>query len=121
MCSVQPRLLVSIRMFAHSRADGRWRFSGFACHRAPFRQPQLGPSAAGFPLLSSQPVAQGVDEVVVGELVVLPAWCRLLAFTRGSFRVGGRDQPKLRVEDVDQVVEVPGAVRIPRRFQQFLT
>ena len=28
-----------------------------------------------------------------------------------SFRVGGRDQAKLGVEDVDQVVEVPGAVR----------
>ncbi len=36
----------------------------------PFRQPQLGPSAARFPLLARQPVAQGVDEVVVRELVV---------------------------------------------------
>ena len=88
----------------------------------PFRQPQLGPSAARFPLLARQPVPQGVDEVVVGELVVLPArsgspW--LVA--RGTFRVGGRDQAKLGVEDVDQVIEVPGTVRITRRFEQLLT
>ncbi len=88
----------------------------------PFRQPQLGPSAARFPLLARQPVAQGVDEVVVRELIVLPArqgrqlTCRL----EEPFRVGGRDQPKLRVEDVDQIIEVPGAVRITRGFEQFL-
>ncbi len=41
--------------------------------------------------------------------------------TGGPFRVGRRDQAKLRVEDVDQVVEVPGAVRVTRCFEQFLT
>ena len=37
-----------------------------------------------------------------------------------TFRVGGRDQAKLRVEDVDQVVEVSGSVRVSRCFEQFL-
>ena len=32
--SVQSFFLVSSRMFAHSRADGRWRFSGLAFHDA---------------------------------------------------------------------------------------
>ena len=35
-----------------------------------FRQPQLRPAPARFPLLAGQPVSQGVNQVVVGELVV---------------------------------------------------
>ena len=50
----------------------------------PFRQPQLGPSAARFPLLARQPVAQGVDQVVVRELVVLPARQGRQAVARGT-------------------------------------
>ena len=98
--SVQSFFFVSSRMFAHSRADGRWRFSGLAFHeRRPFRQPQFRPSSPGLPLLAGQPVSQGVDQIIVCESVVLPARCGLLTFARGAFRVGGRDQPKLRVED----------------------
>ena len=41
--------------------------------RRAFRQPQLRPPSAGFPLLAGQPVPQGVDEIVVGQLVVTPA------------------------------------------------
>ena len=67
--SVQSCLFVSSRMFAHSRADGRWRFSGLAFHeRRPFRQPQFRPSSPGFPLLAGQPVPQGVDQVIVGRV-----------------------------------------------------
>ena len=32
--SVQSFFFVSNRMFAHSKADGRWRFSGLAFHDA---------------------------------------------------------------------------------------
>ena len=38
--------------------------------RRSFRQPQFRPSSPGFPLLAGQPVPQGVDQVIVGELVV---------------------------------------------------
>ena len=86
----------------------------------PFRQPQLGPSEARFPLFARQPVAQGVDEVVVRELIVLSARQGRQAVARGTFRVGGRDQAKLRVKDVDQIIEVAGAVGITGRFEQFL-
>ena len=88
--------------------------------RRPFRQPQFRPPSPGLPLLAGQPVPQGVDQVIVCELVVLPARCGLLTFARRAFRVGGRDQAKLGVQDVDQVVEVPGAVRITRCFEQLL-
>ena len=53
----------------------------------------------------------------------LPAFVHPSAFILHPFRpfrVGRRDQAKLAVEDVDQVVEVPGAVRITRCFEQFL-
>ena len=121
--SVQSFFLVSSRMFAHSRADGRWRFSGLAVpERGAFGQPQFRPSSTRLPLLAGQPVPQGVDQVIVRELVVCArsAVVCLILRVDGTFRVGGRDQAKLRVEDVDQVVEVPGAVRIPRCFEQFL-
>ncbi len=88
---------------------------------SPFRQPQLGPSAARFPLLARQPVPQGVDEVVVCELIVLSARQGRQAVARGTFRVGGRDQAKLGVEDMDQIIEVLGTVCITRGFEQFLT
>ena len=38
----------------------------------------------------------------------------------GPFQIGRRDQAKLSIEDMDQIVEVPGAARIPRSFEQFL-
>ena len=41
-----------------------------APERRTFGQPQLGPAPPGLPLLAGQPVPQGVDQVVVGELVV---------------------------------------------------
>jgi hypothetical protein len=41
--------------------------------------------------------------------------------TLHSFGVGRRDQAKLGVKDVDQVVEIPGAARITGCFEQFLT
>ncbi len=37
-----------------------------------------------------------------------------------SLRVGGRDQSQLRVEDVDQVIKIPGAAGITGGFEQFL-
>ena len=38
--------------------------------RRALGQPQLGPAPAGLALLAGQPVAERVDEVIVGELVV---------------------------------------------------
>ncbi len=43
--------------------------------RRPFRQPQFRSTSPGLPLLACQPVSQGVNQVIVGELVVLPARC----------------------------------------------
>ena len=37
-----------------------------------------------------------------------------------SLRISGRDQAKLGIQDADQVVEVPGTVRVPRCIEQFL-
>ena len=79
--SVQSFFFVSSRMFAHSKADGRCRFSGLAFHDADRSASRSSsPSSPGFPLLAGQPVPQGVNEVVMSELVVLPAWCGLLTF-----------------------------------------
>ena len=47
--------------------------------RRAFRQPQFRPSSTGFPLLAGQPVPQRVDQVIVGELVVLLARAMRLA------------------------------------------
>ena len=44
-----------------------------------------------------------------------------LRLTRRGFRFRRRDQTELGVEDVDQVIEVAGAVGIIGRFEQFLT
>ena len=74
----------------------------------PFRQPQLGPSAARFPLLARQPVAQGVDEVVVRELVIFLTRLDLrgrFVCPRLPFRVGRRDQPDFAVEDANQIIK----------------
>ncbi len=96
-------------MFAHSKGRRQMAVLGLGIpRRRPFRQPQFRPSSSGLTLLAGQPVPQGVDEIVVCELVVLPARCDLLTFTWRTFRVGGRDQTKLRVKDMDQVIEVPG-------------
>ena len=55
----------------YSHQDGRCRVSGLACHNAArSANRSSAPSAASFPLLACQPVAQGVDQVVVRELVV---------------------------------------------------
>ena len=48
--------------------------------RRAFRQPQFRPSSTGLTLLAGQPVPQGVDQIIVCELVVLPARCGLLTF-----------------------------------------
>ena len=45
-----------------------WRSTGRA-----FRQPQFRSSSTRLPLLAGQPVSQGVNQVIVCELVVLPA------------------------------------------------
>ena len=41
--------------------------------RRTLREPQLRTPSTGFPLLAGQPVPQGVDQVIVGQLVVTPA------------------------------------------------
>ena len=119
--SVQSFFLVSSRMFAHSRADGRWRFSGFA-----FQTPSVPPAAvppvlAVFPAVcgSASPAGSGPGNRGLAGSIVRPVWSADSLV--GTFRVGGRDQAKLRVEDVDQFSEVAGAVRITRCFQQLLT
>ena len=50
----------------------------------------------------------------MGELVVAPAWRCLTSLVVGTLWVGGRDQPKLVVQDVDQVGKLTGAVGIRR-------
>ena len=112
--SVQSFLSVSSRMFAHSRADGRWRFSGLAfqsAERSASRssaRPRGSPAACGSASpAGSEPGNRGSVGSTLARVVV----CLILA--GGTFRVGGRDQAKLGVEDVDQVVEVPGAVAYP--------
>ena len=52
--------------------------------RRPFRQPKFGPSSTGLPLLAGQPVPQGVDKIIVRELVILSARSCRLILTRGS-------------------------------------
>ena len=42
--------------------------------RRSFRQPQFRTPTAGFPLLAGQPISQGGNEVVVGQLVVAFPW-----------------------------------------------
>ena len=87
--------------------------------RGPVGQPQLGPAPAGLPLLAGQPVAQRMDQVIVGELVVTlgsgPDGCDLLGRALG---VGRRDQPQLGVEDADQVIEVAGPAGVARGLAQ---
>jgi hypothetical protein len=103
---------------------GGWQVAALGLgvpRRRPLCEPQLRSTAPGFPLLAGQPVPQGMNQVIVCELVVPPARCGRLILLGGTFRVGGRDQAKLRVEDVDQIIEVPGVLRIPRSFKQVLT
>ena len=45
--------------------------------RRAFRQPQLRPAPASFLLLAGQPVPQGVDQVIVSELVVCDRMSRI--------------------------------------------
>ena len=45
-------------------------FRAWHSRRRAIGQPEFGPALAGFFLLAGQPVAQGVDQVVVGQLVV---------------------------------------------------
>ena len=82
-----------------------------------FCKSQFCPSSTGLFLFARQPVPQGVNQVVVCELVVLPARVASPDSRSRTFRVGGRDQAKLGIEDVDQVVEVARAVRITRCFE----
>ena len=118
--SVQCRRSVSVRMPSHSRASAGAGSRAWRSRAARSASRSSARPATRLPLLAGQPVAQGVDQVIVCELVVLPARQGRLTLARGTFRVGGRDQAKLRVEDVDQVIEVPGAVRITRSFEQLL-
>ena len=61
--------------------------------RRSFRQPQFGSPFPCFPLLAGQPIPQGVDKVVVGELVVTPSrYMRCLSFAE-TFWVSRCDQP----------------------------
>jgi len=67
--------------------------------RRPFCQPQLRSTTTGFPLLTGQPIPQGVNQVIVCKLVALPARRGLLISARGTFWVGRRDQTKLRIKN----------------------
>ena len=99
-----------VRMLAHSKTDGQVAVLRLRVpDRRAFGQPQLGATAAGLPLLARQPVAQRVDQVIVGELIVsLALAARAASLARSTFRVSRRDQPQFGVEDADHVVEVLG-------------
>ena len=110
-------------MVAHSQDGGQVAVLGPGVpERRTFRQPQLGPPPPGLPLLAGQPFPERRDQVVVGQLVILPP--RLAGRASSSspiaFGVGRGDQAQLGVEDAEQVVEVPGAVGIARCVQQLL-
>ena len=99
---------VSQRISSHCASDGSCRFSGRASTARTIRQQQFGPAPPRFLLLAGQPVPQGGNEVVVGELVVFLA--RLAPEDVDSsllaFRVGRRDEADFAVENAEQVVEV---------------
>ncbi len=88
--------------------------------RGTLGQAQFGAAPAGLTLLASQPVAERVDEVVVGELVVAAAAARGRSLAGSAFGVGGGHQPQLGVEDAEEVVEVAGPVGIAGGVAQFL-
>ena len=78
--------------------------------RRPFRQPQFRTSTAGFPLLAGQPVPQGMDQIVVGQLVVASpgeAVGRSSPEPSGSVGVIRRSSS---IEDVDQIGKLTGAL-----------
>jgi hypothetical protein len=62
-----------------------------------------------------------MNQIVVGKLIVFLATIPLRSrIALLAFRVGRRDEPKIEIEDVNQVIEVSGAVRIPGCFKQLL-
>ena len=58
-----PSCLVSSRMFAHSRADGKWRFSGLAFQSDDVPPAAVPPALAVFPAAcgSASPAESGPD------------------------------------------------------------
>ena len=76
---------------------------------------QFSAAFPGFFLLSSQPLAKGRDEVVVGQLIVaLRSSVRanallLVVFGLNAFGIGRRDQPDLAVQYPDEVFEISGS------------
>ena len=89
-----------------------------APERRAFHEPELRTAAAGLFLFSGQPLAKRWHEVVVRQLVIAPAACggRRLG-QRGAFGIGGCDQTKLAVQNVQDVRESLGVgLRFPPRL-----
>ncbi len=76
-------------------------------HGRAIRQQQFRAAPAGLLLFSRQPVAERVDQVVVGELVVEVAQIRVVAF-----RVNGRYEAQLGVQQGEKVLEIACAVLV---------
>src|SRR5262249_8945553 len=83
-----------------------------------FREPELSSSAPGFLLLAAQPLSQGVNEVIVSQLVVPPGWRSRRLTLAETFRLGRCDQAQLAIQDADQVIEVAGTAVITGRLAQ---
>jgi hypothetical protein len=61
-----------------------------------------------------------MDQVIVGQLEISPTRRISQLLVTGIGWFGGRDQPKLGIENVDQVIEVPESVGVTRCFEQLL-
>ncbi len=90
--------------------------------RGPVGQPQFGTAATRFSLFLSQPLPQGRDQIVVGQLVIfLTGRDGCLGRISGrACGIGGRDQPDLVVQNADQVVELRLAIGVSGDFQQLV-
>ena len=102
-----------------------WQVTSFGS-RTPvgcsFSQLYFGSSTAAFPFLSSQPVSDGGDEIIVGQLI---AGSVAFGIAYQSFVVDGSrriclcHQAKVSIQNLHQILKIRRSMTVSRCLQQF--
>ena len=102
-------LSVSKRMLRNSHSEGDGGSLGLAFHNAcTVGKSQFGPTPPSLSLLAGQPIPQRMNQIVVGQLVILLASFDVGLGIIGRFTpfwVGGGDEPDFAVQNADQILE----------------